>query len=829
MPSIYQLPPQVSNQIAAGEVIERPASIVKELLENSIDANATNIVISLSKGGIKKIVIIDNGHGIPKESLELAIAPHATSKIKDIEDLNTIQSFGFRGEALASIASVSKFSISSKPSDQEEAWCLTYDPAQEKSTITPTSLDKGTQIIVEDIFFNVPVRKKFLKKSRTEFDRIHEMLKQQALSHPHIQFKLEHDDKLVRRYDRAQNDTEISRRLARIFGEDFLNNSIYVEQSSDEIKIEGWISLPTWNRSQPDQQYFYVNHRIVKDPMMRQAVKQAYQDHMFNGRHPVYVLHIEIDTHEVDVNVHPTKQEVRFSSPRSVRSAIFSAISRHLKNISAHSIISIKHTPKAPLTPSSTTKPPEQSSIHYSPSSERADALSTPSPESPPFTADNITPPEKSPTISSTPTSPEKVAVTEVEETEPALQKDDDYENVESNNFHTSTSNIIDANNDSSSLYTPPPSTNSNNSSTPYSSSYAEQTSVEEAQEEEAQEGEIKSSIIDSNFNSSQSLDTEIHDEQGSRTDKNEDIDLIENEINESPQQNEYSSFIQGGNKEYSEEKNNNTDNNEKVLETTSSKVTLKKNTSSVLSKPLLHTRNTSSKNFPPPSQVSPTSPIPSSSPAPQSLEASQGKIHSTNPPPSQYPLGFAIAQLKGIYILAECEQGLIIVDMHAAHERITYEKMKVAHKKNNIAQQPLLIPLSLNVSEEEAHLLEAYAEHIEKCGISMDRIGESQIIVRAIPAILSNTDIEQMARDVLSDIRQNGQSTSIEIHINHILATIACHSSIRANRKLTIEEMNALLREMEREQHTNQCNHGRPTWTLQTMSDLNAQFLRGQ
>lgn len=603
MARIQLLSQRLTNQIAAGEVVERPASVVKELLENSLDAGADRIDIELEQGGVKLIRIRDNGQGIDKEDLPLALSRHATSKIAELEDLERVVSLGFRGEALASIASVSRLALISRTPEASEAWKVETEGIDMDSKLSPAAHPVGTNVEVRDLFFNTPARRKFLRTEQTEYKRIDDIVKQLALSHFNTTFSLQHNQRQIHKFEKAGNLQEQQRRVSQICGPAFIENSVSIDIENNDMRLWGWVSLPTFSRSQADMQYFYVNGRSIRDKVVTHAIKQAYRDVLFHGRHAAFVLFLELDPAEVDVNVHPTKHEVRFRESRNVHSFLFSVLHKALASVRPEDHFQDKQT----------------------------EDYSTPAAE-----------------ISSS---------------------------QESINF---------------SHY-----------------NYAKQESGDRGK----------------NF-----------------------INRIENQLAS------YDVFRAG-----------------------------------------------------------------SESPA---LPESSEEIP---------PLGFAIAQLHGIYILAQNASGLIIVDMHAAHERITYEHMKTASADTGIKVQPLLVPISIAVSEKEADLAEEHNAYLQSLGMEIERLGPESISLRQVPTILANANVEQLLRDVLSDISDHGSSDRLEAHRDEILATMACHGSVRANRQLSIPEMNALLRDMEQTERSGQCNHGRPTWVQQNLSELDKLFLRGQ
>lgn len=606
MPRIERLSPRLANQIAAGEVVERPASVVKELLENSLDSGASQIDIQIEQGGVKRIRVRDNGCGIAKEDLPLAVSRHATSKIKELDDLEAVQSLGFRGEALASIASVSRLVLKSAEA-AGDGWQVETEGIDMEPQMSPVAHNQGTSVDVVDLFFNTPARRKFLKTEKTEFGRIDDVVRRLALSHLEIGFRLEHNGRNVHSMNPCDSPAEQARRVASVCGSSFMEQALPIDEQSENLRLWGWMGLPTFSRSQADLQYFYVNGRSVKDKVVSHAVRQAYQDVLYHGRHPAFVLFLEVDPAWVDVNVHPTKHEVRFRDSRSVHGFIYSALHRVIAQTRPGDSIPLESSPGPSVI--DTQPPPVQQAMGLR---DRESAYTGSS----------------------------------VEENRPV------YESAALGQINVPPSNSI--------------------------------------------QNDLKSSWAVS---------------------ENEEIP----------------------------------------------------------------------------------------------------------------PLGFAIAQLKGIYILAENTQGMVLVDMHAAHERITLEKMRLAWDAEGLASQPLLVPESFAVSSREADVAEENMDTFARLGIRLERAGPESLLIRAVPVLLKQPQVEPLVRDVLSDILELGSSKRIELQINEILGNMACHNAVRANRKLTIPEMNALLREMEVTERSGQCNHGRPTWTQMSLSELDKLFLRGR
>jgi len=604
VPFIHTLASHLVNQIAAGEVVERPASVVKELVENSLDAKATSIEIEIESGGSKLIRVSDNGIGIHKDELNLALSRHATSKIRELNDLEKIDSLGFRGEALPSIASVSRLNICSATANDVHAWQLDAgkDPLPQ-----PHALREGTAIEVFDLFYNVPARKKFLRTENTEFKHIEALFKSISLSHPQVAFRLTHNQKVIYQLRAAEDESQQRQRLAQLCGKEFAASLVAISAQSELISLQGWAALPTFNRSQADMQYFYVNQRAIKDKVVSHALRQAYQDVLFHGRHAAFVLSLQIDPKQVDVNVHPQKHEVRFRDSRLVHNFLYRSLNQALAEVQ-----------------------PEQQI------------------NSPAF----------------------------------ALPQ-----------TGNETQSIIDT-------------------QAPLAFNSATYSQLKPGQFKPASQGSVQEQI-----------------QAYSRLISPADAELFTTTENEQ---------------------------------------------------------------------------IP--------------------------PLGFALAQLKGIYILAENQQGLILVDMHAAHERIVYERLKQnLVDEKQVISQPLLVPLTLNVSVAEADLVEAQESELASLGLQLQRRSIEQVQLRSMPALLARADAEGLVRDILSDLLEHGRSERISEYQNEILSSMACHGSVRANRRLSNDEMNALLRDIEQTERSGQCNHGRPTWKQISLDQLDAMFKRGQ
>ncbi len=604
LPRVRRLSAFVADQIAAGEVVERPASIVKELIENSLDAGATQIDVKIEEAGLGLVVVSDNGCGMVAEDLHLAVERHATSKIADARDLLGIASLGFRGEALASVASVARLSVASATEDAEVGHKLVVHGGKLVEE-GPAAHPRGTTVEVRDLFYNTPARRKFLKTERTEMTRIDQVVRRLSLAHMDVGFSAQQTGSgpggRTRSLDLPPG--RINTRLSQLLSSEFVADSVVIDEERDEFRLHGWVGLPQHHRRQADQQYFYVNGRAINDKLVAHAIRQAYRDVMFHGRHPVFVLFLELPEATVDVNVHPTKHEVRFRDERRVHDFVFGSMNRALRQIRPGDELS----QSAPVTnsgvvtnfsPGSSTlaMQPRQDSIPVAPTTQLPGGL-----------------------------------MQAVHETAP--------------DWHVA--------------------------------SGTEDTGAE------AQEG--------------------------------------------------------------------------------------------------------------------------------------------------MPPLGYAIAQLHGVYIVAQNAQGLVLVDMHAAHERVTYEKLKAQVEAQGLATQPLLVPLTLDVSVAEADFVEDNGDVFANAGMMIERAGPNAITVREIPALLSPRDLEETVQNLITDVAALGSSAEIKRRQFDVLASVACHGSVRANRKLSILEMNALLREMEQTENSGLCNHGRPTYFLQSMDELDKLFYRGQ
>jgi len=631
MPHIQLLSPRLANQIAAGEVVERPASVVKELVENALDAGASRVDIEVEQGGVKLIRVRDDGSGIDEADLPLALSRHATSKILTLDDLEAVGTLGFRGEALASISSVSRLALTSRTEAQEAAARVEVEGRDMDARISPAAHPVGTTVEVRDLFFNTPARRKFLRTEKTEFNHVEECIRRQALSRFDAGFTLRHNQRVVQSLRPAESEVDKERRIGSLCGQQFIDNAVIIDAEATGLRLWGWVALPTFSRSQADLQYFFVNGRVIRDKLVAHAVRQAYRDVLYNNRHPAFVLYLEVDPATVDVNVHPTKHEVRFRDGRLVHDFIFRTLHRALADVRPDDHL--------------------RGAVAQSFGREPEAAVANPAVNS----------------VGMGASLPDRVP--------------------------------------------------------PVAGGYATGGGFGGGAASQPQQ-----------------------------------------EWKASDQMAFYQSLNEGG---------------------------------GVASRP---------------------------DHASQPVAVTPPRDTDEEP-----PLGYAIAQLHGIYILAQSRAGLIVVDMHAAHERITYERMKHALAEQDLKSQPLLVPLSLAVSQKEAALAETHSEELQHLGLQIERIGPETLAVRQIPALLRGADTEQLVRDVLADLIEHGQSDRVEAVTHELLGTMACHGSVRANRQLTIPEMNSLLRDMEATERSGQCNHGRPTWTLVTLSELDKLFLRGR
>jgi DNA mismatch repair protein MutL len=625
--SIQILADELVNQIAAGEVIERPASVVKELVENSLDAGAHRIEVELERGGCGLIRVRDDGAGIRPQEIGLALARHATSKIASLEDLEHVSTLGFRGEALPSIASVSRLSLISRSSEADHAWSVDARDGM-LSTPSPASHPPGTSVEVRDLFFNVPARRKFLRTEATEFQHVLRMLERLALSRFEVGFTLVHNGKTVWSLPPATTQAQRLARVSKLCGDDFAAHVIELRQDGESLRLSGWLALPTFSRSQSDLQFAFLNGRYVRDKLIAGAARLAYQDVLFNGRFGAYVLYLDVDPGSVDVNAHPQKLEVRFRESRRVHDFMFRTLERAL----------------------AATRPcadsPGSAPLDWLTGSARHARVAAPS------QARFVLP-----------------------EGQPSRAAADVYRSLVGESLAGRGADW--------------------------------RVDTEGAQRFAVQEGAGGEGYAIAARDAAGASDAEAGD-----------------------------------------------------------------------------------------------------------------AVHA--------PLGFAVAQLHGVYILAQTADGMVLVDMHAAHERVMYERMKKL-LAGDTAQQQLLVPEILQVTPAQAEAAEAHGAEFAALGFLITRWSPEQLALRAIPSLLAGRDPAGVVRDVLSDLLETGQSRRVEESINHLLGTMACHAAVRAQRSLSLPEMNALLREMERTERADQCNHGRPTWVRLSLADLDRLFMRGR
>jgi len=593
MPAIRLLPDTLISQIAAGEVVERPASVLKELLENSLDAGATEISVALTQGGIKQLKVTDNGGGIDAEDLPLAFARHATSKIASLDDLEQVRSLGFRGEALASIASVARVALTTRTGPAPHAWSIAAEGG-EQAPVQPAAHAGGTSVEVNDLYFNTPARRKFLRAEATEFGHCEDVYKRIALSRPDVAFSLKHNGRVISHLQAS----DAARRIAAVAGAEFAASARALDERSAGLRLSGFAGAPAFSRSSRDAQFTFVNGRFVRDKLLAHALRQAYQDMLHGDRHPAYVLFLELDPQGVDVNVHPAKTEVRFRDARAIHQFVFHAVSKALSGSAAQARA-------AAVQPVSAPGGIDLRRMPYQP-------------------------------------------LLGVEQPAVAYQ-----------------------------------------------------------------------------------------------------------------------------------------------------------------------------------TMFSPAGAVPAGAAARAAFESIRAAAPAQEE--SDAPLGYAIAQLHGIYILAQNRQGLVLVDMHAAHERILYERLKAALDAHGMSMQKLLIPVTFNAERLEVATAEEHADVLQQLGFDMAPLSPTALAVRAVPAMLAAADAAELARALLRDVREFGGSHVLTEHQHELLSTMACHGAVRAHRPLTATEMNALLREMEVTERSGQCNHGRPTWYQMSMADLDRLFMRGR
>lgn len=719
---IRDLPDELISQIAAGEVVERPASVVRELVDNALDSGASQITLRLLAGGVRLIAVEDDGCGIPRDELPVALRRHATSKITDLHDLETVATMGFRGEALAAIASVSETSIFSRPAGQESAYLLDARSGE----LRPAARNQGTTVEVKELFFSTPARRKFLKTDATELAHCIESVRRHALARPDVGFAIWHEGKLVEQWRAATGTPEeaIASRLADVLSEKFVANSVIVDHWSGPVHVTGRAGVPDASRSKPDHQFCYVNGRFVRDKVLTHAARAAYEDILHGNKQPIYALYIEIDPARVDVNVHPTKIEVRFRESREVHQAVRHAIENALAAPRAAAVVEAA-AQEAARQPGLTD---EAATTAAKPADKPASAPAWPQTRMS-FGETAIGNPVSDlaklwePMREATPAVPAEVAavptVPEVE-TEAATA--------------------------------PVP--------TPVPTSVLPAAPV--ATEAKPFAAPVPAPI---------SVPHPVEQDNGIKLRPSGQSSYFQRKAPVAQVQEAPAAI-------------------ESVVKVTAQPV-------------------------PAPAAMA-TAPV-----TPATASADNAPV---------WPLGRAVAQLHGVYILAENSQGMVIVDMHAAHERIVYEQLKNAvNGDEQIPSQPLLIPATFAATREEVATAEAHADTLLALGMEVSPFSPKTLAVRAVPATLAQGDAVELARSVLGELAQHDASTVVQRARNEILATMACHGAVRANRKLTLDEMNALLRQMEVTERSDQCNHGRPTWRQLTMKELDALFLRGR
>lgn len=659
---IRDLPDELVSQIAAGEVVERPASVVRELVDNALDAGATQITVRLLAGGVRLITVEDDGAGIPRDELPVALRRHATSKIADLHDLETVVTMGFRGEALAAIASVSEASILSRPAGQDSAYLLDARSGE----LRPAARNEGTSVEIKELFFSTPARRKFLKTDATELAHCVEAVRRHALARPEVGFAIWHEGKLLEQW-RAVNvaspEEALARRLADVLGEDFVAQSVAVQRGSGSISVTGRAGVPDAARSRPDHQYCYVNGRFVRDKVIAHAARSAYEDVLHGQKQPIYALYISIDPARIDVNVHPTKIEVRFRDSREVHQAVKHAIEDALAVPRAAAQAAAAAAAEAASTGAGAIAPAASAAPAFG---------LAPRPQQTHMPFGNSLPGQR--------VSDMGALWAPMRTPEPAAAA-------------------------AAAITTP-------RAEAPWPAALP--------------------------------------------------LPLAADEL------------------------------------------------------------------APAPLSVPPAA-------APAATPAAVGPALQPSVPPAaddapHWPLGRAVAQIHGVYILAENAQGLVLVDMHAAHERIVYERLKSSlTDQQRIPSQPLLIPATFAATLQEVATAEAHAETLSQLGLEISPFSPKTLAVRAVPASLAQGNAVELARSVLGELGEHDATTVVQRARNEILATMACHGAVRANRKLTLDEMNGLLRQMEVTERSDQCNHGRPTWRQMSMRELDALFLRGR
>jgi DNA mismatch repair protein MutL len=656
---IRELPDELISQIAAGEVVERPASVVRELVDNAMDAGAQSITLRLMGGGTRLISVEDDGGGIAPDELATALKRHATSKIGNLDELESVMTMGFRGEALAAINSVSELTLLSRMDGQPTAFALDGRTGE----IRPAARAVGTTVEVKELFFSTPARRKFLKSDSTELAHCIEAVRRHALARPDVGFAIWHEGKLVEQWRVHPGTAGLEQRLADVLGEEFVAQSIAVEYHAGPLKVIGRAGLPDAARSRPDHQFAYVNGRFVRDKVVMHGARSAYEDVLHGHKQPAYALFMQIDPTLVDVNVHPTKIEVRFRDSRAVHQAVRHAIENAL---AAPRSQNLSDAPSQ-ATSSFDLKAPAPKALPESASWQQGGMAFEPRPGPSTFSAPSYKP---------------------ADFVRPRVDGEQAMADLKA-------------------LWNPP-----------------ERSENLGAQEARAADWPVPFAVRDRSHNTQPAPAEAVSDRD---------------------------------------------------------------------------------------------------QPSPDAMATD-----------SPWPLGRAVAQLHGVYILAENKQGLVVVDMHAAHERIVYERLKnqlnaTGEDGPRIASQPLLIPATFAANPTEVATAESCAEVLTQLGLEISPLSAKTLAVRAVPTSLAQGDAVELARSVLAELAQHDASTVVQRAQNEILATMACHGAVRANRRLTLDEMNALLRQMEETERSDQCNHGRPTWRQMTMRDLDALFLRGR
>lgn len=670
---IRVLPNHLVNQIAAGEVVERPASVLKELLENSLDAGSANLLIEVERAGVKRLRVRDDGRGIPPEQLALALSRHATSKVAELADLEAVSTLGFRGEALPSIASVSRLSLTSRCPEQPNAWGVSVDSDGRIGEPCPAAHPVGTSVDVQDLFYNTPARRKFLRTDATEFAHLEQVVRRLAIARPEVAVHLRHNGRMLYQLDAGRDASSQLARLDRLLGAGFAQQALGLDEEAVDLRLWGWVVRPAFSRSQPDQQYLYVNGRVVRDKLLGHAIRLAFRDFLHHSRHPAYVLFLELPARQVDCNVHPSKQEVRFRESRQVHDFVSRALQRRL---SAGLLGRVHHPGQVPE-----TGPAIDGTL---PAGARQ-GVTDPAPGATPDASAG----ERDVCFLAGPVA----ASAPLAESLPSGLNDGETGNRLGEGFsRAQTGRFVGR----LARHRPAPSSRR----------------IGEYGYQDRERFAIDLGLQSPAFGDGSEVNGQ-------------------------------------------------------------------------------HTAHVAELN--------------------------------------SVPLGYAIAQINGVYLLAQAAEGLIIVDIHAAHERIGYERLKRSWKAGAMVRQPLLLPVALSVERAYAELAEAQRDLLVGLGLVIDRLGEGSLVIREVPALLREADHARMVQDLLADLAVEDRASHLEQALDGVLASMACHGAVRANRRLTLEEMNALLREMERAERIDQCNHGRPTWIRIGYDELDQWFSRGR